>query len=168
MKRNRLLLLLLLLGTTATLSAQSSYKSLENRFEKKVLTANDSAAFREQGLQKIRSLFYKADLYQRNAGNLSNQAYIAQSLPDMFYVKEGDTLDLQPMLRAIDQIQKSSSGSEPELKISGIPDYLAKVETVDTRPGLTYFLILKRAPKKFGDREQLLWQVFLSVPVIEE
>jgi hypothetical protein len=157
-----------MLSVATGLSAQSSYKSLENRFEKKVLTAKDSAAFREQGLQKIRSLFYKAELYQRHKGNLSNQAYIAQSLPDMFYVEEGDTLDLQPMLRAIDQIQKSSSGSEAELKISAAPDYLAKVETLDTQPRLTYFLILKRAPKKFGDREQMLWQVFLSVPVIEE
>ncbi len=157
-------LLLLLTGISA-IQAQS-YDKLENRFSREKLTAEDSAAFKEQGLQKVRSLFYKVDLYQKNQGNLSNQSYISQSVDEQFYVEEGDTLDLAPMFRAIDQIQ--SKVEVPELRLIEAKGCLAGVETVKVRPKLTYQLILKQAPKKFGKRSEVLWQVFLSVPTIEK
>ncbi|HBF19062.1 MAG TPA: hypothetical protein DDW81_03130 [Cryomorphaceae bacterium] len=167
MKKNNFLLVLLLTVSGYGVLGQT-YQSLENRFSREVLTSIDSAAFREQGLQKVRSLFYKADLYQRNTGNVSNQSYIGGSVEDMFYVEEGDSLDLKPMLKAIARIMDSSGKHEPKLKVLPSKTYLASVQTVKTHPQLSYFLILKRVPKQFGSSREMMWQVFLSIPVIKE
>lgn len=143
-----------------------SYKTMEDRFVKKQLTAQDSAAFTTQGLQKAQSLFYQTDLYLRNSGNTSNQAYIANRIPDLFYVAEGDSLDLQPLMDAINTIQRSKKYKQPEFKVTEAPGYLAKLETTNTKPKLEFFLVLMQAPKRFGSEEELVWQVFLAEPVI--
>lgn len=162
-----LLVLFAVFGLGQVASAQSSYETMENRFVKKQLTAEDSAAFKTQGLQKAQSLFYQTDLYLRNSGNTSNQAYIANRIPDLFYVAEGDSLDLQPLMIAINAIQGKKMYKQPEFKITEAPGYLAKLETTNTTPKLEFFLVLLKAPKRFGSEEELVWQVFLAEPVIQ-
>lgn len=162
-----LLVLFAVFGLGQVASAQSSYETMENRFVKKQLTAEDSAAFKTQGLQKAQSLFYQTDLYLRNSGNTSNQAYIANRIPDLFYVAEGDTLDLQPLMEAINAIQSNKKYKKPEFKITEAPGYLAKLETTNTKPKLEFFLVLLKAPKRFGSEEELVWQVFLAEPVMK-
>ncbi len=143
-----------------------SYETMENRFVKKQLSAKDSAAFITQGEQKALSLFYQTDLYLRNSGNTSNQAYIANRIPDLFYVAEGDSLDLQPLMDAINTIQRSKKYKQPKFEVTEAPGYLAKLETTNTKPKLEFFLVLMKAPKRFGEEEELVWQVFLTEPVI--
>ncbi len=157
--------LLMLIFLLPALSAQS-YEQLETRFVKKQPTTTDSTAFIKQGVQKAQSLFYQTDLYMRNAGNVSNQAYIADQMPDLFYVPEGDSLDLQPLREAISKIQGSKKYTQPKFKTSEVPGYLAKLETTNTKPKLEFFLVLMKAPKRFGKEEELVWQVFLAKPVI--
>jgi hypothetical protein len=161
------ILLIVPLLSGGILQGQISYDALENRFLKQNLSAQDSAAFKKQGLQKAQSLFYKTDLYWSNSGNRSNQAYIAQSLPDMFYVVEDDSLDLAPLMAAIDQIQNRKNYQEPQFKLIQIPGYLAQVQTINTKPQLSFLLVLKQAPKKFGNSSEVVWQVFLAKPEID-
>lgn len=165
MGKNVLGMVIALLAFGIGLNAQS-YDNMENRFVKKRLTAQDSAAFRTQGVQKAQSLFYQTDLWSRNAGNLSNQTYIADRMPELFFVAEGDSLDLQPLRDAISKIQQGKMYREPEFKISKAKGYLGKVETTNTKPKLEFFLVLLKAPKHFGTEEELVWQVFLAEPVI--
>jgi hypothetical protein len=162
-----LYVLFALFGLGHVASAQSSYETMEKRFVKKQLTAEDSAAFKTQGVQKAQSLFYQTDLYMRNSGNTSNQVYIANRMPDLFYVADGDTLDLQPLRDAISKIQRSKKYTQPKFKTSEADGYLAKLETTNTKPKLEFFLVLMKAPKRFGDEEELVWQVFLAEPVIK-
>jgi hypothetical protein len=136
--------------------------------EKKQLTAEDSAAFKTQGVQKAQSLFLPNRLvYAQFSGNTSNQVYIANQMPDLFYVADGDTLDLQPLRDAISKIQRSKKYTQPKFKTSEADGYLAKLETTNTKPKLEFFLVLMKAPKRFGDEEELVWQVFLAEPVIQ-
>lgn len=160
-------LVFFLLISPCFLKGQSSYEALENRFLKQRLSAQDSAAFKKQGLQKALSLFYKTDLYWSNSGNNSNQAYIAQSLPDMFYIAEGDSLDLAPLMAAINQIQTRKNYQEPQFKLTESSDYLAEVKTINTKPQLSFMLVLRQAPKKFGNSSEVVWQVFLAKPKID-
>jgi hypothetical protein len=160
------LLLLAMIGFSPVVSAQSSYDAMEKRFVKKQLTAQDSAAFITQGVQKAQSLFYQTDLWSRNAGNTSNQAYIADRMPELFYVAKGDSLNLQPLREAINTIQRGKTYSQPEFKVSKAKGYLGKLETTNTKPKLEFFLVLLKAPKQFGTEEELVWQVFLAEPVV--
>lgn len=159
-------LLLWLLLPAASLVGQS-YGTLEKRFLKDQPTRQDTAAFRAQALQKVQALFYKSDLYAQNSGKLSNQAYIAQSLPDMFYVPEGDTLNLEPMLEAIAKIQRGKSKVDPQFSLTEYAGYLGKIETLNTQPKLSFLVRLMKAPKTFGRKQELIWQVFLLPPQIE-
>jgi hypothetical protein len=165
MATNALWATLILVFAGLMLNAQS-YEAMETRFVKKQLTAEDSAAFVTQGLQKAQSLFYQTDLYMRNTGNSSNQAYIANRIPDLFFVPDGDSLDLDPLMIAINTIQGSKNYKEPTFKVSEFDGYLAKLETTNTKPKLEFFLVLMQAPKQFGKKKEQVWQVFLSEPVI--
>ncbi len=165
MKEIKLVLLLLVMSNF--IAAQSSYDTMENRFVKKRLTAQDSAAFKTQGLQKAQSLFYQTTLWSQNAGNTSNQTYIADRIPDLFYVAEGDSLDLEPLMAAISKIQNGKVQVEPEFKLSKAKGYLGKVETTNTKPKLEFFLVLMQAPKRFGSEEEKVWQVFLAEPIVK-
>lgn len=158
---------LLVSWATPTL-AQSSYGAMESRFVKSTPTSADSAAFTKQGLQKAQSLFAQTDLYYRNANNSSNQTYIAERIPALFYVPKGDSLDLKPLLRAIETIQQSKKYKEPKFTINEAPGYLAEIETTNTKPKLAFKLVLIKAPKQFGDQEEMVWQVFLAAPEIVE
>ncbi len=164
MKTIKLVMLLLVMSNL--LAAQSSYDSMEKRFVKRGLTPEDSAAFKTQGLQKAQSLFDQTNLWTQNSGNTSNQTYIANRIPELFYVPEGDSLDLEPLMAAISKIQNSKIRVEPEFKLSKAKGYLGKVETTNTKPKLEFFLVLMQAPKRFGSKEELVWQVFLAEPVV--
>jgi hypothetical protein len=157
---------LLILIAFNNVASSQSYEAMESRFKKSAPTALDSTAFIKQGVQKAQSLFYQTDLYMRNSGNTSNQAYIADQMPDLFYVAEGDTLDLQPLRESISKIQGSKKYTQPKFRTSEADGYLAKLETTNTKPKLEFFLVLMKAPKRFGEEEELVWQVFLAEPVI--
>ena len=163
----KILFIILLTTFTGIVANAQSYEAMESRFKKSAPTSVDSTAFIKQGVQKAQSLFYQTDLYMRNAGNLSNQAYIADQMPDLFYVAEGDTLDLQPLREAVSKIQSSKKYKQPKFKTSEADGYLAKLETTNTKPKLEFFLVLMKAPKRFGDEEEMVWQVFLAEPVIK-
>lgn len=164
--KTKFFLLTLLLLPLCLLHGQS-YGKLEKRFSKEKPTHEDSIAFRAQAMQKVQSLFYKSELYERNTGNLSNQSYIAQSLPEMFYVEEGDTLDLKPMLGAIAKIQNAKPKQNPQFEFTDQDGYLGKIETTNTKPKMSFLVSLMKAPKRFGQKEELIWQVFLLPPKIE-
>ena len=159
-------LLTLFVFTYTLFGNAQSYETMETRFVKKQLTAEDSAAFVTQGLQKAQSLFYQTDLYMRNTGNTSNQAYIANRIPDLFFVPEGHSLDLDPLMEAINKIQGAKKYKEPTFKVTGADGYLAKLETTNTKPKLEFFLVLMQAPKQFGKKKEQVWQVFLAEPTI--
>ena len=143
-----------------------SYDQMETRFVKKKLTKQDSAAFIESGIQKAQSLFGQTDLYWSNSGNASNQAYIATRIPDLFYVAKGDSLDLEPLMAAIKKIQSHKNYTQPKFKLTEAKGYLGKITTTNTDPKLEFFLVLLRAPKRFGSEEEKVWQVFLAEPVV--
>ncbi len=163
MKAIKLLLGLLFFGN---LLAAQNYDQMENRFVKKTLTKQDSAAFIESGIQKAQSLFGQTDLYWSNTGNSSNQAYIANRIPDLFYVAKGDSLDLKPLMAAIKKIQSHKNYTQPKFKLTEAKGYLGKITTTNTDPKLEFFLVLLRAPKRFGSEEEKVWQVFLAEPVV--
>jgi len=150
-------------------SAQSeSYKKMENRFLKQGLSAEDSAAFRAQGIQKAQSLFDQTNLYMQNTGNASNQAYIATRIPDLFYVPPGEELNLEPLMQAIQKIQTNQKKSAvPMFVVLPVDGYLGKIESTNTKPKLEFFMVLMQAPKRFGSKEEMVWQVFLAEPMVK-
>jgi hypothetical protein len=161
------MIITLFLSFSTALPAQSeSYKKMENRFLKPALTSQDSAAFRTQGIQKAQSLFDQTKLYVQNSGNVSNQAYIANRIPELFYVPEGEHLDLDPLMDAIKKIQSSKTPVTPIFVLRAEKGYLGKIETTNTLPKLEFFLVLMQAPKRFGSKEEMVWQVFLAEPVV--
>jgi hypothetical protein len=155
--------LLIVLAVSAIAGAQSvDYSSLERRFVKTELTNEDTAAFRRVGEQKVRQLFDKGDFYSQNANNLSNQAYVKQQIPDLFYVSPGDSLDVDSILRAI---EKAKQKTQPvELITTPKSGYLGMVQTVNSRPEFIFHLVLMQIPKQFGKEEEMVWQVFLHEP----
>lgn len=165
MNKQILILMLFLLGGRF-IHAQS-YDVMEKRFIASQPSPKDSVAFIKQGVQKAQSLFYQTDLYTRNYNNTSNQVYIANRMPDLFYVAEGDSLDLEPLREAISSIQGRKNYKQPKFKTSEAEGYLAKLETTNTKPKLEFFLVLMKAPKRFGEEEEMVWQVFLADPVID-
>lgn len=159
--------LLIALAVSATVAAQSvDYSSLEKRFVKTELTTEDTTAFRRVGEQKVRQLFDKGRFYNQNTGNTSNQAYVKQQIPDLFYVPEGDTLDVDSILRAIEQAELQTPSIELITKPK--PGYLGVVETVNCRPEFLFHLVLMQIPKKFGNEREMVWQVFLHGPKPEQ
>lgn len=163
------LLTITFLASSATVSAQSEgYKQMENRFLKRGLTAEDSAAFRAQGIQKAQSLFDQTNLYVQNSGNASNQAYIVNRIPDLFYVPAGEELDLEPLMDAVKKIQSSKKQETPIFVVLPEKGYLGRIETTNTAPKLEFFLVLMQAPKRFGTKEEMVWQVFLAEPVVRK
>jgi hypothetical protein len=153
--------------SSVAVNAQSEgYKKMENRFTKRGLSSDDSAAFRAQGIQKAQSLFDQTNLYVQNTGNVSNQTYIANRIPDLFYVPESEELDLEPLMNAIKKIQSSKKQAAPLFVVLPQKGYLGKIETTNTVPKLEFFLVLMQAPKRFGNKEEMVWQVFLAEPVV--
>lgn len=161
-------LTLIMLAAVATAAAQSGdYSRLEKRFVKTELTAEDTAAFRRAGEQKVRQLFEKGSFYIENRNNASNQAYVKRQIPDLFYEAPGDTLDVEGLLREIEKV-KQGRPEAVELTTKPAPGYLGVTETVNCDPKLSFYLVLKQIPKQFGKEEEMVWQVFLHLPEKEE
>ena len=161
---NKIAVLIFALVCTFSANAQS-YDQLETRFYKPVLNEIDSTAFIELGKQKAQSLFYQTDLYLQNTGNSSNQSYIANRIPDLFYVEEGDSLDVGGLMRQI-QSAEVGGGGPVLLRCTESSDFLGVVETTNTKPKFAFNLVLKKVLKPFGDAQEEVWEVFLSEPII--
>ena len=161
------ILVCILIFNYCTAKSQSSYTRLEKRFNKSVLSAQDSLAFKKQGLQKAQQLFYQTNLYLQNSQNLSNQAYIAQRIPQLFYKAEEDTAQFNAVMEEVRQIQAQPNFEQTEFSWLQPPKgKLARLQTTNTQPALQFDLILIKEQKKFGDLEEAVWQVFLTNPQI--
>lgn len=158
------LMTLIMLAAVSIAGAQSvDYSRLEKRFVKTDLTAQDTAAFRETGEQKVRQLFDKGNFYNQNQSNLSNQAYVKQQIPDLFYVPPGDTLDVDALLLDIERA-KQKQPRAIELSTKPADGYLGVTETVNCDPKFIFYLVLMQIPKQFGNEREPVWQVFLHQP----
>lgn len=164
--KNLLALAAILVSSQAWAQTNSDYVNMEKRFVKKELTAQDTAAFRKSGEQRVRQLFDKGNFYIQNSSNTSNQAYVKNQIPDLFYVPEGDTLDLNGLLEDIEKMKRNHTEAI-ELSTKPADGFLGKVETLNCEPRFTFYLVLKQVPKKFGDKEEWVWQVFLHNPQVD-
>ena len=162
---NKVAVLILVMACTFGANAQS-YDQMETRFYKPVLNEIDSTAFIELGKQKAQSLFYQTDLYLQNTGNTSNQSYIANRIPDLFYVEPGDSLQLDSLMITVQQIQNNLKGKPVQLRCIEKEGFLGKIETTNTNPKLELNLVLKKIVKTFGNKSEEVWDVFLNEPVV--
>jgi hypothetical protein len=168
MNPNNLLASITMLITSISLPAQDvNYSNLEKRFVKKELTSDDTLAFRKVGEQKVEQLFDKSQFYSQNYSNTSNQVYVKQQIPDLFYVPPGDSLDVTGLVRAIEQAESKQNGTV-KLQTKPRSGYLGMVETLNYDPKFTFYLVLMQIPKSFGKEQELVWQVFLHKPEIHE
>ena len=149
------------------LSAQS-YGSMQSRFEKKKLEPADTAAFIQSGIQKAKSLFEYNDVYLQNSTNRSNQMYVEQKAPELFYVEEGDSTDLEAVMTQTRTIVKKQKGKPVELVYSEKDGVLGQVTSVDTDPIFQADLVLIQVKKAFGKTSKKVWQVFLANPTFQD
>jgi hypothetical protein len=157
-----------MVAVAATVGAQSvDYPSLEKRFVKAEPEARDTVAFRTLGEQKVRQLFDKSHFFSQNYSSTSNQAYVKQQIPELFYMAPGDTLDVSELIRSIEQA-KLSHGQSVELRTEPSEGYLGLTQTLNCEPKFTFYLVLMQIPKKFGDKQEMVWQVFLHKPDLQE
>lgn len=167
MNRIKFYILLFIVISTSSLAAQTndSYQIIENRFTKTTLTKEDSLAFREAGYNKAKSLFEYGDIYMSNSGNISNQAYVIQRVPDLFYIAEKDTLFTDSVMVMINTIIANERPKPIKLKLTDKEGVLGHVATVTKKLNFEADIILIKAPKEFGDSQEKIWQVFLTNPV---
>lgn len=162
MRLTKTITALFLLHPFVWLQAQD-YSSMNERFVKKEPEVQDTVAFRELGEQKVRQLFDKSAFFSQNYSNASNQAYVKRQIPDLFYIPTGDTLDVDGILRAIEQ-SKLTKGKSIELRTTPKKGYLGMTETLNSDPKFTFHLVLLQVPKSFGKEQEMVWQVFLYNP----
>lgn len=168
MRNIRTSLTLMMLAAVAAAGAQSGdYSSLEKRFVKSELTADDTAAFRRAGEQKVRQLFEKGSFYSENRSNPTNQAFVKQQIPDLLYAAPGETPDVDGLLGEIEKAKRNQPQSL-ELKTLPAEGYLGVTETVNYDPKFRFYLVLMQIPKQFGKEEEMVWQVLLRLPENEE
>lgn len=140
-----------------------SYSTMETRFNRAELTAEDSSAFIRSGLQKVEGLFDQADLYLSNSGRTSNQMYIANRVPDQFYVEEGDSLDVQALMNQLSEAM-IATGQSIRLKFTPTDGYLGEVRTLNSVPAFVFYLVLRKMQKQFGDEKKEVWEVLMTRP----
>jgi len=161
MKMNtiRFYLLLFVVVWAPSLVAQTSdsYQTIENRFTKTTLTKADSLAFREAGYIKAKSLFEYGDVYMSNSGNRSNQAYVIQHVPDLFYVAEKDTLFTDSVMLMVNTIIANERPKPIKLELTEKEGVLGHVSTNTKKLNFEADIILIKAPKAFGDSEEKIW-----------
>ncbi len=154
-----------LLLQVAYAQSSESYGEIENRFTKIELSAGDSTAFRESGYLKAKSLFEYGDMYISNSNNVSNQTYVINRVPDLFYIPKGETLNTDSVMQMVNAII-AEEGSKPiKLKLSKKDGVLGHVDTDTKNLNFGADIILIKAPKAFGTSEEKIWQVFLASPV---
>jgi hypothetical protein len=145
-----------------------SYDMMQNRFEKKKLDPADSAAFIQSGIQKARSLFEYNDVYLQNSANRSNQMYVEQKAPELFYLEEGDSTDLDAVMTQTRAIVKKQKGKPVEIQYTEKEGVLGQVTSVNTDPIFQADLVLIQIEKSFGKTSKKVWQVFLTNPQFKE
>ncbi len=161
MRTIKFLASLILLTAAIGLKAQSvDYSGLEKRFVKDTPDARDTVAFRQLGEQKVRQLFDKSRFHAQNYSNTSNQVYIKQQIPDLFYIAPDDTLDVNGLLRAI---EKAEILGDQTIALRTIPakGFLGLTETLNCDPKFSFYLVLMQVPKNFGKEQELVWEVYL-------
>lgn len=149
------------------LEAQS-YGEMQTRFEKKKLEPADSAAFIQTGVQKAKSLFEYNDVYLQNSANRSNQMYVEQKAPELFYVEKGDTTNLDAVMMQTRAIVQKQNGKPVEIEYSKKDGVLGHVTTIDTDPVFQADLVLVQIKKSFGSTSKKVWQVFLANPTFQD
>jgi hypothetical protein len=149
------------------LKAQS-YGSMQSRFEKKKLEPADSAAFIQSGIQKAQSLFEYNDVYLQNSTNRSNQMYVEQKAPELFYIEKDDTTNLDAVMTQTRAIVQKQNGKPVEIQYTEKEGVLGQVTSVDTDPTFTADLILLQVKKSFGTTSKKVWQVFLTNPTFQD
>lgn len=165
MKMNRLSLLLLVCTISHGLWSQS-YERMEKRFVKSNLSADDSAAFIQAGIQKAYNLIDYTEVHYSNAGNLSNQKYVETKVTELFYVPEGETLNTDSIVTLVREVMQSKGGDGVSVVFTKKEGVLGHVATSGKKPKFEADLILVQKPKKFGKKTEAVWQVFMVNPVL--
>jgi hypothetical protein len=167
MSTNKLYIILLFAFLAQVAQAQSSdsYGAMENRFTKTKLTAADSTAFRETGYLKAQSLFEYGDVYISNYSNAANQAYVIQRVPDLFYIAEGDTLNTDSVMMMVNVMIENERPKPIKLELTDKEGVLGHVVTKTKKLHFEADIVLVKEPKKFGNTEEKIWQVFLANPI---
>lgn len=145
-----------------------SYGEMQTRFEKKKLESADSAAFIQSGIQKAKTLFEYNDVYLQNTANKSNQMYVEQKAPELFYLGEGDTTDLDVVMTQTRAIVKRQKGKPVEIEYGKKDGVLGHVTTIDTDPVFQADLVLVQIKKSFGSTSKKVWQVYLANPTFQD
>jgi hypothetical protein len=157
------------LGTALHAQSNSTYGEMQTRFEKKKLNAKDSAAFVQSGIQKAQTLFEYGNVYKVNADNYSNQAYVQDRVPDLFYVHPTDTVvSLDNVMQQVQTIVNNQNGKPVEIAYEEKFGTLGQVFTVNTDPVFSADLILIKGIKQFGKRSKEVWQVYLTNPTFQD
>lgn len=148
------------------LSAQSthSYEKMQSRFEKETLESHDSAAFIQTGIQKAKTLFEYNTVYLQNSAHPSNQKYVEKKVPELFFVAEGDSVDIDLVMQRAQAIVEKQAGKPVNLKFEPKDGFLGQVYTVNTQPKFKADLIIVKVDKPFGKVTKKVWQVFLTNP----
>ena len=160
-----LAILILLAGLSLRAQQQQSYDAMSTRFYKPAPDVNDTAAFRAIGQQRAQSLFERSSIHAQNMSNRANQVYIENSIPDLFYVPDGDSLDVDELMHQI-QLAVVAGDGPVQLRCTEKAGFLGVVETTNTTPAFQFNLVLKKVLKPFGEAKEEVWDVFLSEPVI--
>ncbi len=144
---------------------QQSYDAMTSRFYKPAPDVKDTAAFRAIGQQRAQSLFERSAIHAQNASNYANQVYIENSIPDLFFVPKGDSLDVTGLMHQI-QLAEVEGNGPVQLRCIEKEGYLGLVETINTQPQFQFNLVLKKVIKLFGEAKEEVWEVFLSEPEV--
>ena len=144
--------------------SNNSYDAMQNRFEKNTLEPADSAAFIQTGIQKAKTLFEYNDVYLQNSTAPTNQKYVKKKVPELFFVAEGDSLNIDLVMQKAQEIVRKQMGKPVELKFESKDGVLGRVSTLNTDPKFTADLILVKVNKPFGKMTKQVWQVYLSNP----
>lgn len=166
--RNLIQMALCLVAFSLSGQGNNSYDKMQSRFEKEALEPEDSAAFIQSGMQKAKTLFEYNTVYLENSSNASNQRYVKKKVPELFFVTEGDSVDIDLVMHKAQAIVQKQTGKAVELKFEKKDGVLGQVSTVDTQPVFTADLVIVKVNKAFGKMSKQVWQVFLANPVFIE
>lgn len=157
--------MVLALAATVHVNAQSvgNYSDMQVRLTKSVLSADDSAAFRVVGEQRVRQLFDKTGFYTSNRNVTSNQIYVRQRVPDLFAPDVMDAAAIDSVLSEVEALRLANP-QHIALKTERHSRYLGVTRTVNCEPAMAFPLILNRVTKRFGDDEEQVWEIFLGKP----
>ena len=144
--------------------SNSSYENMQNRFEKIELEPADTAAFIQAGIIKAKTLFEYGTVHRDNYSNRSNQVYVENQIPSLFYDGGADSINMEKVMNQVQIIMKNQKGKPVEIKHEKQMGKLGKVYSVNTKPNFEADLILVYVNKAFGKTTRKVWQVYLVNP----